>query len=183
MSEFNSYIAHLLLKRMREESLNPSEAADLIQWQEQSDHRLGILDFFEDNEQVADALGELESAPSEKMWENISARTGRKGILRTMFSRPGAQRAAGIAAAVVIILISASTYYWYNHRAVGNLDTKGSGAATSVAGKAGDGNVFLTLADGSKIVLDGKRTIRLFMQAIIPLQRERMGMNWFTSRQ
>jgi transmembrane sensor len=159
MSEFNSYIAQLLAKRLRNQLLNPSEVADLANWQRQSDDRRQILDPFKDDDLVAENLGILESAPSEEMWNKIIAQAGRKGVIRTLFSRKGARRA--VAAAVGIILLGASTYLWLIHRPVNNLEAKSSGLVTSVAGKTDKGNVFLTLADGSMIALDGKAENRV----------------------
>jgi transmembrane sensor len=149
-------IADLIVRYHSEEELNFSETQELNNWIAQSANNIELFERFSDPEYVLERLRIMDRVDKDRQWEKVMAAI-EVGPPVMPVSAPrrihiGWHRYA--AAAAVVLIVSTGAWVWSRYISTSRkIAPISSTLANDIA--PGGNKAILTLADGSKLVLDG----------------------------
>lgn len=169
MNNYQPYfdLGKLIAKYLRNE-LTEQEKDELEQWLQADEHNQELFKKLTDQTIIDSELETLEANDKDKAWENIVKKTGFKKTNRT---KTTLKLWPSYAAAVIILIALGVTLTRYRH-------TSGEQKMAVKTQKdllPGSNKAILTLADGSKIVLDDTKRGKIANQQNIVITKDESG--------
>jgi transmembrane sensor len=169
MDNYGPYfnIAELIAKRLRDE-LTEEEETELERWLQDDPHNRELFDKLLDGDFIHQQVENYETAGREKSWEIIARQTG----FEKKIKRPKRLHLLPYAAAVLLLLAVGIKFTGLFKK---NKVTQQIAAKHPTDFKPGGNKAVLTLADGSKIILDGTKHGKIARQQSISIENIKSG--------